>query len=56
MASNLFQYSFGALIIGAVSCLLGILFFKAFSLPAGPLVILSASSIFLISLFFKNTI
>jgi len=54
MASNLFQYSFGALIIGAISCLLGILFFKAFSLPAGPLVILSASSIFLISLFFKK--
>ena len=54
MASNLFQYSLGALIIGAISCVLGILLFKAFSLPAGPFVILSATLIFLISLFFKK--
>ncbi|HUW71966.1 MAG TPA: metal ABC transporter permease [Candidatus Humimicrobiaceae bacterium] len=54
MASNLFQYSFGALIIGVISCVLGILLFKVFSLPAGPFVILSATSIFLISLIFKK--
>ena len=54
MASNLFQYSFGALIIGIVSSVLGILFFKAFSFPAGPCVILSATAIFLISLIFRK--
>ena len=54
MASNLFQYSFGALIIGAISCVLGILCFKVFALPAGPFVILSASLMFIISLFLKR--
>jgi len=54
IASNLFQYSFGALIIGAISCVSGVLLFKAFSLPAGPFVILAASSMFLISLAFKK--
>jgi len=54
MASNLFQYSFGALIIGIVSSVLGILLFKAFSFPAGPCVILSATAIFLISLIFRK--
>jgi len=51
---NLFQYSFGALLIGGISCLLGILAFKFFTLPAGPLTVLIASLIFLISLIFKK--
>jgi len=51
---NLFQYSFGALLIGGISCLLGILAFKFFTLPAGPLTVLVASLIFLISLIFKK--
>ena len=54
VASNLFQYSFGALIIGIISCVLGILLFKVFALPAGPFIILTASLIFLISLIFKK--
>jgi ABC-type Mn2+/Zn2+ transport system permease subunit len=53
-ASNLSQYSYGALLIGSLSCVLGILAFKFFSLPAGPLIILIASFIFLISLGFKR--
>ena len=53
-ARNLSQYSYGALLIGSFSCVLGILAFKAFALPAGPLIILAASLIFLISLGFKS--
>jgi ABC-type Mn2+/Zn2+ transport system permease subunit len=53
-ARNLSQYSFGALIIGVISCVFGILIFKMFSLPASPFIILTASSIFLISLIFKK--
>jgi ABC-type Mn2+/Zn2+ transport system permease subunit len=51
---NLFQYSYGALVIGLISCVLGIFLFKFFGLPAGPLVILTASLIFLVSLGFKR--
>jgi len=54
IANNLSQYSFGALIIGVISAVLGILLFKVFALPAGPLVILVASLIFLISLILKK--
>ncbi len=53
-ASNLLQYSFGALTIGVISCVSGILLFKLFLLPAGPFVILTATLIFLISLIFKR--
>jgi ABC-type Mn2+/Zn2+ transport system permease subunit len=53
-SGNLSQYSYGALIIGAVSCLLGILSFNFFALPAGPLIILIASFIFLISLIWRK--
>ncbi|RLC38520.1 MAG: metal ABC transporter permease [Candidatus Nealsonbacteria bacterium] len=53
-ARNLSQYSYGALLIGSFSCVLGILAFKVFALPAGPLIILAASLIFLISLGFKS--
>jgi len=53
-SKTLSQYSLGSLIIGIISAVLGILFFKIFNLPAGPLVILTASLIFLISLIFKK--
>jgi len=54
ISRNLSQYSYGALIIGIISCILGVLLFKIIELPAGPLVILTASIIFLISLIFKR--
>jgi ABC-type Mn2+/Zn2+ transport system permease subunit len=54
IASNLFQYSFGAFVIGVISCIAGVLIFEVFSLPAGPFVILTASLIFLISLILKK--
>jgi ABC-type Mn2+/Zn2+ transport system permease subunit len=52
-ARNLSQYSYGALIIGSLSCVLGILAFKILALPAGPSIILTTTFIFLISLCFK---
>ena len=51
---TLSYYSFGSLVIGIISAFLGILFFKIFALPAGPLIILSSTFFFLISLFFKK--
>jgi len=53
-ARNLSQYSYGALIIGSLSCALGILAFKLSALPAGPLIILVATLLFLVSLIFKK--
>ncbi len=52
-SKNLSQYSLGALIIGVVTAVLGVLIFSSTGLPAGPLVILSGVVIFLISLLFK---
>jgi len=51
---NLSQYSWGALIIGIISAVLGIFAFKFINLPAGPLIILAGTFIFLISLFFNK--
>lgn len=51
---TLSHYSFGALIIGIISALSGILLFKLSGFSAGPLIILSATLIFLISLIFKR--
>jgi ABC-type Mn2+/Zn2+ transport system permease subunit len=53
-ARNLSQYSYGALVIGSLSCALGILAFKLSALPAGPLIILMATFLFLISLVFRK--
>ncbi len=53
-ARNLSQYSYGALLIGSLASVIGIIAFESFSLPAGPLVILSATLIFLISLVFSS--
>jgi len=54
LSRNLSQYSYGALVIGIISCVAGVLIFKFFDLSAGPFVILTATLIFLISLIFKK--
>jgi len=54
ISKNLFQYSFGGLIIGAISCIFGFLLFKLTGLPAGPLIILVSTFLFLISSVFKK--
>ncbi len=54
ISHNLFQYSYGALLTGALACLSGLLLFKITSIPAGPLIIISSTTLFLISLFFTK--
>ena len=51
---SLSWYSFGSLIIGTVSAIIGIFLFKLIHMPAGPLIILTDSFIFLVSIFFKR--
>jgi ABC-type Mn2+/Zn2+ transport system permease subunit len=54
LSKNLLQYSYGAMMIGSLSCVLGILFYKFTGFPAGPLIILTSSFFFLISIIFKR--
>jgi len=54
LSRNLFQYQFWALFFGIFSSFLGILLFKAFHFPAGPLIILVSTFIFLISMIVKR--
>ncbi|MGB9629956.1 MAG: metal ABC transporter permease [Thermodesulfobacteriota bacterium] len=54
LSRNLTQYSFGAMIIGIFSSFIGILFYKITGFPAGPLIILSSTIIFLVSMIFKR--
>lgn len=51
---NLRQYSYGAMIIGALSCVAGIFAFKSIGFGAGPLIILSGAAIFLFTLALKK--
>jgi len=51
---TLSRYSLGALAVGIISSVSGILLFQVTGLSAGPLIVLSATIIFLISLFFKK--
>ncbi len=54
ISTKLAHYSFGATIIGAMSSFIGILFAEISKFSAGPLIILTNTGIFLISLVFKN--
>jgi ABC-type Mn2+/Zn2+ transport system permease subunit len=54
LSKNLSQYSFSSGFLGSLSCLLGILFFKLTKFPPGPLIILTSTLFFLISLIFKK--
>jgi zinc transport system permease protein len=54
LSRNLAQYSFGAMTIGIISSFLGILLHKITGFPAGPLIILASTFIFLISVVFKR--
>ncbi len=53
-SSNLKQYSLISLIIGAISGLIGVFLYKQTGFPAGPLIILTATFFFLLSLFYKK--
>ncbi|MGQ9639962.1 MAG: metal ABC transporter permease [Candidatus Bathyarchaeia archaeon] len=54
LSRNLFQYAFGATIIGIISSSLGISIFELTGFSAGPLIILVNAIIFLISTIFKR--
>lgn len=54
LSKNLKEYSLGSAVFGILSCLFGSLLFKLTGLPAGPLIILSSTLFFLISLIFKR--
>jgi zinc transport system permease protein len=54
LSRNLSQYAFGAMIIGGISSFLGILLHKITGYPAGPLIILASTLIFLTSLIFRR--
>jgi len=54
LSKNLFQYSYGGMILGSLSCILGILVFRFTGIPAGPLIIITNTFFFLISLIFKR--
>ncbi|NWG04264.1 MAG: metal ABC transporter permease [Syntrophaceae bacterium] len=54
LSRNLAQYAFGAMIIGILSSFLGIFFFKLTGFPAGPLIILMGTLIFIISIIFRK--
>lgn len=51
---NLRQYSYGGMAIGILSCLFGIIIYRMFDFPAGPIIILISAAIFLISLIFRR--
>ncbi|MBU1159885.1 metal ABC transporter permease [Patescibacteria group bacterium] len=48
------QYSYGGMIIGIISCVLGIIIYKITEFPAGPIIILISAVIFLISFIFRR--
>ncbi len=54
LSKNLFQYSYGAMLIGSLSCILGIFLYKLTGFQVGPLIILTNSFFFLISMIFKR--
>ncbi len=54
LSKNLFQYSYGGMILGSLASILGILGFMFTSIPAGPSIIITSTLIFLASLIFKR--
>jgi zinc transport system permease protein len=54
ISRNLAHYAFGAMVIGGISSSLGILLAELSEFPAGPLIILVSTLIFLISIAFKR--
>ena len=54
LSKNLLQYSYGGMILGSLSSILGIIGFKLIGISAGPLIIMISALFFLISLIFKR--
>ena len=54
MSKNLFQYSYGGLLLGSTAGVFGIIGFQLTGIPAGPLIIITSAVFFLISLLFAK--
>jgi zinc transport system permease protein len=54
LGRNLRQYAFGAMAVGTVSAALGIVLYELTGYPAGPLIIIVGTLLFLISLILKR--
>lgn len=52
ISKNLSQYSYGGLILGSIAGILGIFGFHLTGIPAGPLIIITSTIFFIISLIF----
>lgn len=55
LAKNLSQYTYGSFILGSCFCLIGLILYKVTGYSAGPMTILTASIIFIISMILKRT-
>ena len=53
ISNNLFQYSYISAVLGILSCIVGIAGSMIIGFPAGPLIIISSTFFFLISIFFR---
>jgi len=54
MSKNLLQYSYLGMFLGSLSCFVGIVGYSLTGLPAGPLIIITSTLFFLVSLVFKR--
>lgn len=54
LSINMRQYAYGGTIAGGLAGIMGIIIFQAFSIPAGPAVIISSAGLFLMSVIFKR--
>ncbi len=54
LSRNLTHYAYGAMMIGVISSFSGILLFRITGFPAGPLIILASTVIFLVSAAFRK--
>lgn len=52
ISKSLMQYSYISMILGAISCLFGLIFSIFLKIPAGPIVILTNTILFLVSIYF----
>ena len=54
LSKNLFQYSYGSLLIGVISSFFGILASQFLGMPAGPLIVIVSMFLFIISVLLKK--
>ncbi len=55
LSLNMKQYVYGGAIAGGLASFIGIILYQAFSIPAGPAIIISSAGLFLLSTIFKKS-